>query len=258
MSKARKYFNETESDQVFLPKTPLWYYAYSFDFSVFKRHMSKRQFKMFLQSKNLEGNNIIHHSVSFHSADDMRSIYDQIVDEFGLNQTKLLYLERNKKHENILMGRLQYNYYRSPPFDYICCFLEEILNFQQIKGLLTDVDLNGNNVLFYGSHDLKSCQTVIKCFKKTFKDHEIDQIFIDTVEKALINHRQTPSSISHNVLKNLRSFLNLSDVEILFSESKLEKKTIAEACQLNCLKDFELWCFEIEFSSTENVENIIK
>jgi hypothetical protein len=125
--------------------------------------------------------------------------------------------------------------------------------------LLTDVDINGNNVLFYAfSYGRESGDAAMECLKKMFEDHEVNQIYLNTIEKALINHRQTPSKKSHDLLKRLKFHSNLSDVEILFHERKPEKQAIAEACQLNTLRDFELWCFKIEFSSTDNVKEILK
>jgi hypothetical protein len=74
-----------------------------------------------------------------------------------------------------------------------------------------------------------------------------------------INCFENPtSSTSHKTLSNLRFYSNLSDVEILFNKKKPENQAIAEACQLKTLKDFEFWCFKIEFASTEHVEKVLK
>jgi hypothetical protein len=184
--KARNYFNESESDQIFLPEKPLWEFRRLFNVTAIKQNLSKRQFELFLKSKNLRGENLFFYSFSAYSVEDMRKLFDQMVEELGLNETKLFCLERNSKKQNFLMRRFERitivgDSLSSDFTDDFWSFLKEVFDHNQIKTLLSDVDLNGRNVFSYAAKKhLPIRGPVIKFFKDAFNEDEFDQIPLDT------------------------------------------------------------------------------
>jgi hypothetical protein len=258
-SKVREYFNETESDQVFLPKTPLWCAQFYFNISIFKRNLSERQFKMFLESKNLKGENMFHYSVSEFGLMAMKRFSNQSVNEVGLKQLKSFYLDRNYKKENIVMGRLQNVRDDFFSWESFWSFLKEVFNDDQIKALLTDEDLRGYNALYYAFKNSPIARkTFTKFYKEIFGDDKLKQAIIETIRRTLKNHRQTPSYTNHEVLRHLRTSLNLSDAEILFGQTRSEGQAITANCQLETPKEFEFWWFTLEFSPVDSVKVLLE
>jgi hypothetical protein len=114
-------------------------------------------------------------------------------------------------------------------------------------------------VLFYAfKKDPETREAVTDFYKETFNNLQVIQTFIETIKRALDNHRQSPSTTTHEALSNLRTYSNLTDVEFFFTETKNETQAIAEACELETSTDFDIWCFKVEFSSVKDVRELVE